>query len=1103
MIKNLVLILLVISTSIYSQLNKKINLVRDSAYTYRNLALKLDSLNEKEKAILTLDTAQNYFFKLGFKDYPIQYALLQYEWSKKNGNPQPKYLEKTYNYLSKYKNTNSNYLNLTLELGWAFYLNNEINRSFKYFNEYLKLVEKNNLTVSKNNEKIYLITNEESYYKGEYNLYLENTDKLADKLIKQKKYLLALNIIQIAIHRCLILETSEYIHEFQNKIDLIESNYIKNNYGNFSYKELLNGLIDLNNADYKNLKKFSLITPNNDIETIKDTIGYCHFLYLISNAYIHSGKHEMANIQIINACKLLDKYFKVEHIAKLPYYDIMSEVNYQISDFGNAKDIINKGLIIADKFLTKNHIEKILLEYNLGKNEKAIGRTTESLTALKHADSLSHVYINNNYIINGYIENELGEAYINSSEFNNSEKYLKNALQDFKRKIQNENHEVYAQIFNDLGKVYQNTENTNKDDIHNYLKSIKIYHYILGDKHPLLANGYLSVSSLFLKNEEIDSALFYVQKSILANVNNFESMNYIDSIPLSNTISNYYILNSLELKAKLLTLKAYNNIDSLLYFNSALNTFSTLTVVIETLRNGYVSEESKEFLSNKTYYIFEDAISLCMRTYKATLNTYYKNLAFVFSEKSRAGILLSAIKLSNAKKISGVPNEILEQEDLLIKKIAIYESKLKQEYQKGIYADTSKLYFYKENLYNYKYQYSLLEHKIQNEFPKYYTLKFDNYTPDIKYFQQNLFNEKKKNNKYQLVEYFLGKNKIYIFYISKDNFEIIETNVNDTRKYCRGLINSILFNNDILFKKCANYLYNNTIKPIEKLLKYKHLVIIPDGELSTIPFEVLMDKQLKSKKNNYLIRKYSIKYNYSASLLLQQKNIKNIPFKNKYLGIAPVFVNHKSEYIGFKNEQLNTRDSLKIVYNKEISPLVESKNEVCNVYKKIKKQKYSGVLLYGYANKSLIENLMQNNYQYIHFASHGYYTPSPSLIVSSSNDSLISISSGDIYGLKCKSENIVLSACESGVGKLQQGEGIIGLSRSFFYSGTQSVLVSLWKIKDLPCSIFMKKYFKFLDKKFKCPTRKENALRKTKLKFIKSKKYNNPIYWSPFILNGF
>lgn len=116
MIKNLVLILLVISTSIYSQLNKKINLVRDSAYTYRNLALKLDSLNEKEKAILTLDTAQNYFFKLGFKDYPIQYALLQYEWSKKNGNPQPKYLEKTYNYLSKYKNTNSNYLNLTLEI---------------------------------------------------------------------------------------------------------------------------------------------------------------------------------------------------------------------------------------------------------------------------------------------------------------------------------------------------------------------------------------------------------------------------------------------------------------------------------------------------------------------------------------------------------------------------------------------------------------------------------------------------------------------------------------------------------------------------------------------------------------------------------------------------------------------------------------------------------------------------------------------------------------------------------------------------------------------------------------------------------------------------
>jgi CHAT domain-containing protein len=94
---------------------------------------------------------------------------------------------------------------------------------------------------------------------------------------------------------------------------------------------------------------------------------------------------------------------------------------------------------------------------------------------------------------------------------------------------------------------------------------------------------------------------------------------------------------------------------------------------------------------------------------------------------------------------------------------------------------------------------------------------------------------------------------------------------------------------------------------------------------------------------------------------------------------------------------------------------------------------------------------------------------------------------------------VVLSACQTGLGKMIRGEGIIGLSRAFMYAGTPSVVMSLWSVSDYSTSIFMQRYYENLIKKGQSKTQ---ALRLTRISMIKEKEYAHPFYWAPFVLTG-
>jgi CHAT domain-containing protein len=148
-----------------------------------------------------------------------------------------------------------------------------------------------------------------------------------------------------------------------------------------------------------------------------------------------------------------------------------------------------------------------------------------------------------------------------------------------------------------------------------------------------------------------------------------------------------------------------------------------------------------------------------------------------------------------------------------------------------------------------------------------------------------------------------------------------------------------------------------------------------------------------------------------------------------------------------------------------------------------------------------------SQYRYVHFATHGVLDserPGLSALVLSMVDAQGKSQDGflranDIYNLKLPAELVVLSACQTGLGKEIKGEGLVGLTRGFMYAGAARVVVSLWSVNDKATSDLMTKFY---EKMLKQGERPAAALRAAQVEMWKQKQWQSPYYWAAFTLQG-
>ena len=356
-----------------------------------------------------------------------------------------------------------------------------------------------------------------------------------------------------------------------------------------------------------------------------------------------------------------------------------------------------------------------------------------------------------------------------------------------------------------------------------------------------------------------------------------------------------------------------------------------------------------------------------------------------------------------------------------------------------------------------------------------------------------------------ILEYSVGDSSSCLWVITGSDFRIFSL---PGRKTLQEQVETIRFalldpelSDKAFFVRAGLSLYERLIKPAESYLSKKSkLVIIPDGVLNYLPFEVLLTETTDVNSDAsysdlpFLVKKYPVSYVQSASVLKSLLSPMTTA-SNSGSGSKRIIAFGDPAY----------EEDPAIVAAQGYRRLEYSGEEVKKIASFFKPGSYEIFLNKEATEENVKREGELKKYNYLHFATHGFINEDKpdlsSLVLCQQNrsgeDGLLQAQ--EIFNLKLNADLVVLSACQTGLGKLVRGEGIVGLTRAFMYAGTPSVLVSLWSVSDISTAILMGEFYKYLIKNKLCRT---DALRKAQLSLINDPKFAHPFYWAPFVLIG-
>ncbi len=479
------------------------------------------------------------------------------------------------------------------------------------------------------------------------------------------------------------------------------------------------------------------------------------------------------------------------------------------------------------------------------------------------------------------------------------------------------------------------------------------------------------------------------------------------------------------------------------------------------LERNITSQEGKLIQLSNNRKRSEKCISLLHQLNKTSDNVIYMEQAFAYAERFKSAVLKEMVDKKSLLESYPEDTLLIKEQFLLNKQIQLTNQLVRTPYDPVRKVETNNI---REALNNV----SIELKKTKNRIAEKHNAHQDNGISflDIK--------KKLIEDNATLVEYFYGSDTIYQFIISEKAAELNVIPLNNTTKnkileFIRYFDNASIINNDITkFTSDAFSLYETLL--FDKVQDKENIVVIPDGFINFIPFDALLTSKSKSlnfETMPFVVKNHKLAYNSSASLYLKQNKPQS---RQRLLGLFPIFENS----------------------NKELTYSVDEA-------KSIEREVESTFLTNDLATKERFMELA-NEYDILHLSTHanaGNFVEPASIEFANSYLSL-----NELYALNLNVDLVVLSACETGVGRLEQGEGAMSLARGFQYAGARNMLFSLWKINDLSTSRIMTYFYKNQDESESYFL----ANCQSKLDYLQDEDIENmkksPYYWSTFIFYG-
>lgn len=629
------------------------------------------------------------------------------------------------------------------------------------------------------------------------------------------------------------------------------------------------------------------------------------------------------------------------------------------------------------------------------------------------------------------------------------------------------------------------------------------------------ASTYWRIANSFEQEGQLDSALYYNHVAITKTYKKTDTLN-THLLPNGEGFRGIpEVYSTLNQRVKLLIALATQQKDKnqqQVFFSQALAVSDLADKAhLENLKKINVLRGAQSnSLIEYSIQNYQDGLAIAHTLYQMTQSSSLLKKGFAYTQKMKAQQLWLSLLKTEAAGFAKVPTSLLESERDLLLNIQYYERKVLEAHENK---DTVALNKYENNLlFESRKAYAELVQRMEAEHPEYFEAKYAFKAETEETLQATL------KDRELLIEYAFSDSSLYIFTLaknqplqitalplSKQTSEQIETlhkrlqNASWMRRSSREKLITL-----------SHQLYQQFLQPIEEQLNGKdRLIIIGDGMTNYIPFEALLPSaELKPFKHlDYLIKKHAFSYHYSASLFAKSRRSPSLNSNAGVYAFAPVY--EKSESLApLKVAATAPSGNLRaIASDGSFSPLPESEREVKDIIELFEQKNIgtNSLALREKAHEAALKNQLEQAYQFIHIAGHSFAdieNPKFSGIacfdeaVDNKEDGILY--TGEIYALTAKADLVTLSSCESGFGKLDRTEGLLGLNRAFIYAGSPNVVFSLWKVYDKVSAQLMVDFYGHIlaGKDY------SNALRLAKLNLLNREATAAPHFWSPYLLIG-
>lgn len=562
----------------------------------------------------------------------------------------------------------------------------------------------------------------------------------------------------------------------------------------------------------------------------------------------------------------------------------------------------------------------------------------------------------------------------------------------------------------------------------------------------------------------------------------------------------------------------------------------------ETVRVRAGSQQLRSSYLASSEQIYEFYIDILMQHHRANPNAGFDAEAFKASERGRARSLMEMLAESTVGIRRGVNPDLVKREkelsNLLNAKAQRHIQLLSQKGGAGEIAILTR------EMSSLEDEYQQLQATIRRNSPAYAAL-MQPQPLGLKEVQKQLDVDT------LLLEYSLGDKRSYLWVVTTDSLNSFELPGREViEKSARRTYDLLTARSQVRPRETAAEkrerivaadreleiavaeLSKLVLEPAGSSLRAKRLVIVADDALQYVPFAGLTvgvgsptkaEPADASRAFQPLVLNHEIVTLPSASAFaLHRQNLLNRrPARNAVAVIAdPVFsvaddrfeMNALSKSSG--GERTDDHDRTRIIEHISdeasgelaIRRLRFTRQEAQQILAVVPQRSNLRALDFN-ANRAIATGGVLSRYRYVHFATHGYIDserPDLSAIVLSLVDQHGNPEDGflrahEIYNLNLPAEVVVLSACQTGLGKEIKGEGLIGLTRGFMYAGARRVVVSLWNVNDKATAELMKRFYRGMLREKLTPAA---ALRQAQTEMLQHPQWNAPYYWAAFVLQG-